>query len=327
MQCADRSPDPPECPAPREKARDEIAIRSRRGDDRRETIDRGQPLHIRFQREHLGLCIEHAKKIARAQHQLRRRTQRIKKLRVDFAFSGRTGREVERIKIPVASDNQLPASRFKRDALGNLAPNIHHDVRGRERSVPAQVNLDARSKPAQMIFPALRNIKRSLCKIIFGRNCLHRRVGKPVVKRANSGWIASKKFAGEGIHLVDGNVHSSVSRRRRETCNREVPSDCVAAVRGNFGIRHHPGAIRYRARSVRLESTNTPCRYRFDQARSVQMTPRVGGVRLDVGSGANLGRQRNLVHRNVQARRGEPAAGDEFWTWPKSLSNPDVCSS
>src|ERR1035437_7174921 len=91
----------------REEPRHKIAVSARRGDDRRERIDRRQPLHIRFQRAHLGLRVEHAKKIARPQSQLRRRYERIEKLRGELALDRRTGREVERIKIPVASDGQF----------------------------------------------------------------------------------------------------------------------------------------------------------------------------------------------------------------------------
>jgi hypothetical protein len=81
--------------------------------------------------------------------------------------------------------------------------------------VPAEIDLDAGSEPAEMIIAVFRDIKCGFRKVVLGGDRLERRVGKPVIQRANSGGIASKEFAREGVHLVDGNVHSLVSREGR----------------------------------------------------------------------------------------------------------------
>src|SRR5580692_1767111 len=209
----------------REEARNEIAIGAGRGNDDRKTIDGGELLHVRRHGSYFSLREEDAEKIASAEQQPGRCAERFEQLLVRNQFRRRTGREVECIEIAIAIDDQLSAARFECHAsVGYLGANIHNDVRGSERGVAAEVDLDARSEPAEMKFPVFPDVKRGIGKIVFGGDGLKGRIREPLVERANGGGIPSEELAREGVHVVDGNVHPLLSREGWEACKRALIS-------------------------------------------------------------------------------------------------------
>lgn len=203
----------------REEARDEIAIGAGSGDNGRESIDGGELLHVRSHSAHLGFRVEDTEIVASAQHHLRLCTERLEQFVIVLGFRRRAGREVERVQIRFARNNKLAAFRIKCHApFFRFLANLHNHVRGAEGGVSAEIHLDAGSEPTDVKSTVFPNIKRGFSKVILGGDGLHRRVGEPLVERANGGGVASKKLAAESIYLVDGNVHSLISREGRGEC-------------------------------------------------------------------------------------------------------------
>jgi hypothetical protein len=78
------------------------------------------------------------------------------------------------------------------------------DVSGRERCMPAEINLMKRREPPKV--PACRTCANEcrLGKIIFGCDVLHHGIRQPFIENQNGRRLAAKNVVGKGVYLVHG---------------------------------------------------------------------------------------------------------------------------
>ena len=84
---------------------------------------------------------------------------------------------------------------------------LEQDVSGGERRVSAQVHFHGRRKPAQRRGVLARQHERSLGEIVLGGDRGEDGVGEPFLERHHRGRISSEEAAGEGVYLVERELH------------------------------------------------------------------------------------------------------------------------
>jgi hypothetical protein len=208
--------------AGREIARDEIAVVAGCCRDHGEAVERGDTREIGLERAHVGLAGEDGEAVARRQHLAGRGTERAGDIAQIVARRRRARREIHPENTAVARHDQRVADLgLEGDAVAPGHELGEDDVRGRQCRMAGQIDLDGGREPAQAESVALALVQgyeeRGLRQIVLGGDRLHRRVGQPGVERAHCRRIAGEHAVGEGIDLVDRNLHGQTVPLRLKT--------------------------------------------------------------------------------------------------------------
>ena len=117
------------------------------------------------------------------------------------------GRKVHHQMAVVARHRQHARPGMEPDGLGIRAQPIEHQPTGGQCRVTAEIDLDRRREPAQVIIavPAFHQIG-GFRQIILEGNGLHDLIAEPTAQRTDCRWIALEGSGGEGIDLVHGNA-------------------------------------------------------------------------------------------------------------------------
>jgi hypothetical protein len=89
---------------------------------------------------------------------------------------------------------------------------LEDHVRGGERRVAAQVDLDRGREPAQAVARALGNEERGLAQVVLGRDRLHEPVVEPGAERHDAGRIAGERPIAEGVDPVEWQLHAVLAK-------------------------------------------------------------------------------------------------------------------
>jgi hypothetical protein len=128
------------------------------------------------------------------------------------AGAGRPGGEIE-LEAPVgpADDGQRAAAGIKDDASPGLPGERERDEGGRERGVPAEVDLAGRREPPELqAFGPGADEECRLGKPVFRRDPLHQRVLRPARERDDPGGIAAEDLRGERVDPEERQRHRDV---------------------------------------------------------------------------------------------------------------------
>ena len=189
----------------REVARDEVAILARRRDDQavvqvfhlREVGIGGQDRLLVREQGQIFHGTVHLQRPA-----AERFGDRLRGLRRDRL--GRLGWKVQGVDLALAGDIKRTASAVEAQEIAAGLQVLVDDVGARQGGVAAEVDLDRRCEPAQVVVAVVpREEVGRLSQVVLRRDGLQDLVREPGLQRAHGRRVSGEDARGEGIDLID----------------------------------------------------------------------------------------------------------------------------